>query len=37
MDKHYIAMGIQSSKKKLMKMPATPIDRFFIIADDSAG
>jgi hypothetical protein len=30
-------MGIQSSKKKLMKMPGTPTDRFFLITDDSLG
>ncbi len=36
-DKNYIAMGMQTGKKKLMKMPDMPTDRFFIVADDSLG
>ena len=30
-------MGVQTGKKKLMKIPEMPCDRFFIIADDSRG
>jgi hypothetical protein len=37
MDKHFISLGMQTSKKKLIKIPETPNDRYFIIVDDSAG
>ena len=36
-DKHYIPMGMQTSKKKLAKMPDQPTDKFFLIVDDSLG
>ena len=36
-DKNYIAMSMQTSKKKLSKIPDTPTDKFFIITDNSGG
>lgn len=34
-DKNFIAMGMQTGKKKLSKMPDSPTDKFFIVVDDS--
>ena len=36
-DKNYIAMSMQTGKKKLSKIPDTPSDKYFIVADDSTG
>jgi hypothetical protein len=36
LDKHFIAMGMQTGRKKLVKMSGMPTDKFFIILDDSA-
>ena len=36
-DKNYIAMSMQTGKKKLAKIPDTPSDKYFIVADDSSG
>jgi hypothetical protein len=36
-DKNFIAMSMQTSKKKLSKIPDTPTDKYFIVADDSTG
>ena len=30
-------MSMQTGKKKLAKIPDTPTDKYFIIADDSTG
>ncbi len=30
-------MGMQTSKKKLSKIPSTPTDKYFIVTDDSKG
>lgn len=30
-------MSMQTSKKKLARIPDTPNDKFFIVADDSGG
>ena len=34
-DRLYIALAMQTSKKKIMHVPDFPQDRFFIITDDS--
>jgi hypothetical protein len=36
-DRNYIAIGMQTSRKKLMRVPELPQDKFFIIVDDSTG
>lgn len=37
LEEHYIAYGMQTSKKKVNRPPGSPSDKNFIICDDSMG